>query len=312
VLRVGPSGGGGGGGGTITDILGGTGIGVTDGTGPVTTVRFTGPAWPPVSVAVPSAAGSLTLALQANGNVGLASVPAGSGDNTVLQWDNQARPGFYWTPASSVTGNTALWNPSNAAVGGNPTVDFTEIPDATQGSYILGVSEGSVLTSIQSFLFLQQWTIGAAVLYTGAAAFNPGLFIAVPTLLVGQGNNGPGLVCGLSAGNLVFGLWYVDHTGTTRFVESSPLVAGVPHYVVGTFSNGILSIQVDGGAAVTAGPFPLMAYGVYTGTQIAAWGDDSNELAEFVGSAVELDAWNRALTPTEITQLNTYYAAALA
>jgi Concanavalin A-like lectin/glucanases superfamily len=311
MLTVGPSGSGGGGGG-VTDIVAGPGILVTGGTGPVATITSLITLYPPVSEAVPSAAGNLTLSLEARGNVGLASVPAGSGDNTVLQWDNGARPGFYWTPASATTGNTALWNPSNAAVGGNPTVDFTEIPDATQGSYILGVSEGSVLTSIQSFLFLQQWTIGAAVLYTGAAAFNPGLFIAVPTILVGQGNNGPGLVCGLSAGNLVFGLWYVDHTGTTRYVESSPVVAGVPHYVIGTFSNGILSIQVDGGAAVPAGPFPLMAYGVYTGTQIAAWGDDSNELAEFVGSAVDLHAWNRALTPTEITQLSAYYAAALA
>jgi hypothetical protein len=60
MLRVGPEGSGGGGGGTISDIVGGTGIGVTDGTGPTTTITNTGVtslvAGPGVEVSAPTGA----------------------------------------------------------------------------------------------------------------------------------------------------------------------------------------------------------------------------------------------------------------
>jgi hypothetical protein len=270
-----------------------------------------GATYPPVSVAVPTAAGNLTLALQAGGNVGLAEVPAGSGDNTVIMWDNAARPGFYWTPDSTTYGNTALYNPSNSSVGNNPTVDFVLIPgDPSQGSYTVAHNGGGgLLSNVDTFLFLQQWTIGVTVLYTGTTSWNPSGVEFLPAIITAYNGIGPALVCALSSGSLVFALWYKDNTNTIQYVESNSVNASLPHYVVGTFSNGVLSIQVDGGSAVTAGPYPLSTFSTWAVQNFYVGGDTQGEEREFVGSIVEVDTWNRALTNTEITNLNTYYAS---
>ena len=311
MLRVGPEGSGGGGGG-ITDIVAGPGILVTGGTGPVATITSLVTLFPPVSEAVPTSAGNLTLALMARGNVGLVSVPAGSGDNTVLMWDNAARPGFYLQPFDlSSTGATGLWNPANPAVGGNPTVDFVTTGEIGLGTYVVGRSGGAIINTIDVFLFLQQWTIGVACLYTGTTVYNPAALYNASVVMttLGNGNRGPALVCGLLAGLLVFAVWYVDSGGVTRVSASAGVDPTLPHYAVGSYQNGDLSIQVDGGAVLTTGPFPLPTFlSTFQGAVMATCGSETSGSAEFVGSIVEIDAWNRALTPTETTELNAYYA----
>jgi hypothetical protein len=255
-----------------------------------------------VANAVPTAANQLTLALQANGN--LSTV-----DGSVFQWDNQARPGFYLTNQNQTFGNTAFYNPSNASVGHNPTIDFVQITDYNQSAYTVAVSQVSYLSS---FLFLSQWTIGAACLYTGSETFDPSEFYGTPTIITanqGGGSKGPALVCGLSSGLLVFGVWYTDLNSDTWYAAAPGVVASLPHYVVATFSGGVLSISVDGGAAATAGPNPLIATSNFVGTiSFSSGGSTTGEAAEFVGSIVEIDCWNRALTTSEIIKLNTYYA----
>jgi hypothetical protein len=263
--------------------------------------------FPSVSGAVPTAAGNLTLALQANGNISLQ-------DNSVFTWDNGARPGFYWTNQNQNFGNTAFYNASNASVGGNPTIDFVEIVDYNQSTYSPGASgAGGILSNLDTFLFYSQWTMGAACLFTGSQAFNPSEFFATPTFLTatqGGGSKGPALVCGLSSGLLVFGVWYTDLNGATWYAATPGVVASLPHYVVATFSGGVLSISVDGGSVATSGPNPLMLVSNFIGEiSFVACATDESESAEFVGSIVEIDCWNRALTPTEVGKLNTYYAS---
>jgi hypothetical protein len=268
---------------------------------------------PAVSGAVPTAAGNLTLALLARGTISLAQEPAGSGNNGIVMWDNAARPGFYWTPDSNIYGNTANYNPSNAAVGGNPTIDFVELADENQGSIVVGRTEANLLNTVDNFLQYAQWTIGAAVLYTGAFDLDP-VFADVdnPVIFTGvAATHGPVLCAGLVAGDLVFVLWYVDNGGVTRSVQSAGVSAALPHYVLAMFSGGVLSIQVDGGAVVTAGPFPLPTFATFQTTQIAVGGTTFSERAEWVGSFVEIDTWNRALTPEEAGLANTYYASLL-
>jgi hypothetical protein len=265
---------------------------------------------PPVSSAVPTAAAQLTLSILARGNVGLAKVPAGSGDNSVVQWDNQARPGFYLTPSDlTSTGTTGLYNPTNASIGGNPSVDFVTTASTGQGSYVVARDGDGVIGSQDCFLFASQWTIGCAVLYTGDFALNVVTPENSPTIVYNTGNLGFGLICGLSDGQVVFALWYVDNTSTLRSVSSAGYDPATPHAVIGTFENGTLSIVVDGVAAVTAGPFPLPTFSSFVGSTLVLFGTETGELAEFVGSVVELETWNRALTSPEIAQLGAYYAS---
>jgi hypothetical protein len=262
-----------------------------------------GATYPPVSVAVPTAAGNLTLALQANGVLSLAE-----GNNTVIMWDNAARPGYYFTPDSTTYGNTSLYNSSNASVGNNPTIDFTSLGDASQGCFEVGVNVNSILSTIDNFIQVNQWTLGAACLFTGTN----GLDIpdnASPSIITTPNNFGPGLVCGYSGGDVIFAVWYQDSTSTLRSVESAPVNAAVPHYVIATFVSGILSIYVDGVGPVTSGPNTLPSFFNFKGHNITVASNGISQLTEFVGSLVEVDVWNRALTSPEIGKLNTYYAS---
>jgi hypothetical protein len=263
------------------------------------------PSFSSAAEAVPTAANQLTLCLQARGNISTIS-------GSVFQWDNQARPGFYWAPLTSTYGNTGLYNPSNASVGHNPTIDFIELSDYTQAAYQM--TTGTTVSFLSSFVFLSQWSMGAACLFTGSASFNHSAFYTTPTILTanqGGAGAGPALVCGLSSGLLVFGVWYLDLNSDIWYAASPGVNPAIPHYVVATFSGGVLSIQVDGGGVSTAGPNPLMAPANFSGEiPMSACGTTSgaSETAEFVGSMVEIDCWNRALTTNEIIQLNTYYA----
>jgi hypothetical protein len=265
-----------------------------------------------VSGAVPSAAGNLTLSIAARGNVGLALVPAGSGDNTVIQWDNAARPGFYLVPSDlTTTGATGLFNPANASVGGNPTVDFVLTASTGEGSYVVARDGDGVIGSMDAFLFLTQWTIGFAGLFTGTFAFNAGVPENSPTIVYASGNKGFGLICGLTAGLLVFGLWYVDSGAVLRTVQTAGVNPAVPHAVIGSYANGVLSLSVDGGAPVTAGPFPLPTFSSFVGSTLVLFGTETGEISEFVGSSVELDLWNISLTAPEQASLAAYYAGLL-
>jgi hypothetical protein len=257
-----------------------------------------------VGNAVPTASNQLTLALEARGNISTIS-------GSVFQWDNQARPGFYWSPSTSAYGNTGLYNPNNSSVGGNPTIDMVQIVDYSQAAYQL--TTGTTVTFLSSFVFLSQWTMGAACLFTGTQAFNPSAFYGTPTILCanqGGGGDGPALVCGLSSGMLVFGAWYNDLNNDIQYVAADGVNPAVPHYVVATFLDGTLSIQVDGGTIAITGPNPLMSPSNFSGEiAMSACGTLTSEAAEFIGSMVEIDCWNRALNSTEVGQLNTYYAS---
>jgi hypothetical protein len=95
----------------------------------------------------------------------------------------------------------------------------------------------------------------------------------------------------------------------TYFVVSPPLTQSDPHYCVVTYSglnqfatDGYFHMYVDGGSAIISGPCANVFQTVLAGSSpphVGAGGQDAEQILG--GRLLEIDVWNRALSPAEVT-----------
>jgi hypothetical protein len=255
---------------------------------------------------------NLTLCLRAAGLVS-------TGASGIVQWNNDApgRNGFSWTPftAGEATLNMSGFNGGRTAQFGY-TADIGYRP-----SQVLG---GGPQT-FEEYLSINQWTMGAVFIYTGslnwtqAGAFD---LLSVPNI-VGNGTSnedGIALACGrdtVVTTNTRIGAWWVDGTGAPapgglHYCSGSVAGTGLtstPHSLLVVYNAGMMTAYIDGTSiVVNSGGHPDPGYTLFAQRTLMVGVNQTSANSQFCGAIAEVDAWNRALTASEIVLVNAYYA----
>jgi hypothetical protein len=224
----------------------------------------------------------------------------------VTEWSDQApsQAGKFWSTVASGS-NPAAFNASG--FNSKATIDFLESPSQSQFQFFF-----SSLNAEGYFCAPTEFTIAACLQYTGTKNFATNM--VCPFLFAATSNNpatGCGLVVGLDPGNsnnVIFAVFAND--GTLKYAESASVPTNVAHYVVVTFSGGVLSIYLDANAAVTQGSVGFISptTGLSAPVGIGAGGVSSSQC--FEGHIKCIGAWCVGQTAGELAQTKAFIKAA--
>jgi hypothetical protein len=228
----------------------------------------------------------------------IASVATG----VIKQWYDQApsKAGQYWNSGAGANYN------GGSGFNGNITYDFTE---ALNSRFIL---ETTSMQTFDKFIKYYEFTFAAVLLYNGSLNFSN---TTCPQIINEVGPNNPhiagGLSCGKSTSSVIFSV-YVNDTngaGACQFAESVAVAGNAPHYVIGTFGSGTLTLYVDALTPVVTTGVGNITIAQLTSQQCCIGSNDTSSFEYLQAQVQSIMSWNVCLTSTEITQLQTYLIA---
>lgn len=228
----------------------------------------------------------LTLSLRANKSTFISG-------GAVNQWYDLAKVGQFF----SATSTGATFNASG--FNNRETLDFI------QGTEMPYINPEPSQATFAHYITPTDFTFATAIQYTGSNN-NTASPITTPVIIATTNmttfTDVPGLGVGLDPGNsanIIFTLY--TSASPLRAVQSASVAKNVPHYVVGTFTGGTISLYVDALTPVTLGSVPAVtATELNISVELGASNEStSQELGAHLRS---IHIWNVALDADEIAQ----------